>query len=183
MNFSLFSNNDDTFGQISGVKRAVVLKGKTTVSNWVSPNVFDVRDDIANALRADGFEVIAVKWTGDSWIGYEINLEIEVNVYTDYSAEQVRQRAIQVIESITRTFGTTIKLFWNTSLQVKDDALWRQGGNNNQQGNNNQLPNNIPPPKDDDSSDIWKKFFENAGLTTPVALVGGALLLILIMRR
>ena len=176
-------DSEQTLGQEQ--TRVVVLRGTTTVSQFFSPNFFDVRGDIVSWLSSAGFSVNAVRMSPANWIGYSNNLEIELNVYLRHSAEEVRQRAIQVIESITRNFGT-VKLFHNTTLSVASDNMPVV------RSSPRPVPAQNPPsqydqtnnlPVQDGSGNFLDNFALGLGVSTPVAVLGGGVLLLLLLKR
>lgn len=162
--------------------RRVMLRGTTTISQWFSPNFYDVFGWLRNALTSAGFDVIAVRTDGAAYIGYANNVEIELNVYCQYDAEQVRQSAIGVIESVqgraTAISTGLTKVFNNTTLAVSYDQ-----GCTNQPTQNAPAVNPSAYDQTNQSSAGWNNFWQGIGIATPptigtVALIAGAYLLL-----
>src|SRR5690606_8322328 len=118
MNFSVF-HDDGTLGAVNS--RIVVLRGSTTVSQLFSPNFLPIDNWLRQSLQGFGFSVVAVRSSTANWVGYALNIEIEVDVYNHHSAEEARVNAIQAIEAYTANYGLN-KVFSNTTLRVVYDA-------------------------------------------------------------
>lgn len=180
LNFSIFED-DQTIGSLAN-SRVVILRGTVKVSQLFSPNIFDIADWIKTALENNGFSVVAVRMSAAGWIGYSNNVEIELNVFNEFTAEQARVNAILAIEAYRANWGTT-KVFSNTTLRVGFDAYRPPG--------TQPLPSPSPPSDYDQSSaddkdkdsDFLKELGKSLGISAPIALIGGGLLLILILRR
>jgi hypothetical protein len=180
--FSIFSD-DDTLGLDNS--RVVVLRGTTTVSQLFSPNLFNIGDWIRTALENKGFSVVAVRTSAAAWIGYANNLEIELNVFNNFTSEQARVNAILAIEAYTANFGLN-KVFSNTTLAVAYDAYVPPASTSGTTRNPvSPVPSRTPSVFDQSipTSDSTLNFWSAAGLTTPVAVVGAGLLLLLLLRR
>lgn len=128
--------------------RVVVLRGTTTVSQLFSPNLFPINEWIKTGLENRGFSVNAVRTSAAGiFTGYQNNVEIELNVYNEYTAEQARQNAIAAIEDYRANYGLN-KVFSNTTLDVVSDAFVYQAGNLgtvNVYGGGNTRPASSPP--------------------------------------
>lgn len=101
--------------------RVVVLRGTTTVSQLFSPNFFDVAGWLRTGLENRGLDVINARISGAEWFGYESNIELELNVFNNFTSEEARQNAIAAIEDITVNYGLN-KVFSNTTLSIVSDA-------------------------------------------------------------
>jgi hypothetical protein len=151
-------------------------------------SAFPIDSYLRTALTNAGFDVVAARYSWNSWFNdNSINVELECNVYNEFTSEQARQNAIRAIEAYTANFGTT-KVFHNTTLSVTYDGFARSTNG----GPTVPLRTQISPPSSFDSSVALNStgqsmasdaFFTALGISTPVALVGGGLLLILLLRR
>jgi len=129
-------------GTIAGM-RSVVLRGTTTVSQLFSPNLFNVGEWIKTALRSSGFEVVNVRTTAANWFGYAMNVEIELNVFNEFTSDQARGNAIAAIEAYTANYGVN-KVFSNTTLSVAYDGYQAPSA-----GGTNPRPSQSPPSSHD----------------------------------
>ena len=183
MRFSVF-DGDEGLGLENA--RVVVLRGSTTVSQLFSPNLFDIRSWIKTALENAGFSVNAVRMSAAGWVGYSNNLEIEINVYLNFTAEQARQNAIQAIDSYTANFGMN-RVFLNTTLSVVSDSLpvvaLANVRNVRTASPISQYDYTGGQNVADDSGNFVRNFAAGLGLSTPVAVVGGGIFLLLLLRR
>ena len=179
MRFSIF-DDDSTLGATAGM-RPVVLRGTVTVSGMFSPNFFNIAEWIKTALRNNGFDVVNVRTTSAAWIGYTTNIEIELNVFNEFTGDEARRNAIAAIEDYTANFGLN-KVFHNTTLSVAYDGYQAPSGSN-------PKPSTNPPSSYDHQSgtDTGSGFVENfamgLGVSTPVAALIGIGALIVILRR
>ena len=180
--------------------RVVVLRGTTTSSQLFSPNFFDLADWIREWLTGRGFDVIAVRMSAAGWLGYSNNIEIELNVNNEYTSEEARVNAIREINSITANSGFNY-VFSNTTLNVVSDAYVPPGGGGlyqlppidggtvyaNPPSSYNQQPgvngNPPAPPASTGGSDFLASLGLGAGISTPIALIGGAVVLLLVLRK
>lgn len=183
LNFSIF-DDDGTLGGLEN-SRVVVLRGSTTPSQLFSPNFFPIDSYIRTALVNAGFDVIAVRSSSANFFGYALNIEIEINVFNNFTAEEARRNAVRAIEAYTANYGLN-RVFSNTTLSVVSDAYRPPGQAPRSRG---VIDN--PPSQYDQSGgkavtgDSQNPFnFGTAlGITTPIALVGGGLLLLLLLKR
>lgn len=178
------------FGAIANGRR-VILRGTTSLGwyygDWATDTDATVQRIVSNALRSAGFEVVAVRTQRVSFLSaapWPVNLEIELEVYCNYSGDEARNNAITVIEG-AQGFATSLstspsKIFQNTTLTVAND-----------QGCTNQPAQNTPalnPSAYDQSQAVnsnsgWDSFWRGIGISTvptigTVALVGVAYLVI-----
>lgn len=183
MNFSIFSD-DETMGLSNS--REVVLRGTTTVNRLFNSSAFNIDGWIKTALENAGFAVNAVRY---SWVSSILNnaanIEIEINLYNNHTSNEARANAVKAIESFTANYGMN-KAFSNTTLSVISDAYQAPGSN--PRPNTNQNPpssyDNTGGQSVGSSGGINPFNFGTAlGVTTPIALVGGGLLLLLILKR
>ena len=162
--------------------RSVVLRGTVTVSQLFSPNLFNIGDWIKSALQSNGFDVVNVRTSASGYIGYSNNVEIELNVFNEFTSEQARQNAIVAIEGYRANFGLN-KVFSNTTLSVAYDGYQQQSGTTNPK------PSSGPPstynqyPTGGGVSGFLDSFALGLGVSTPVAALIGAGILIVILRR
>ena len=181
MRFSIF-DNDSTLGATAGM-RPVVLRGTVTVSGMFSPNFFNIAEWIKTALRNNGFDVVNVRTTSAAWIGYTTNIEIELNVFNEFTGDEARRKAIAAIEDYTANFGLN-KVFHNTTLSVAYDGYQHQQG-----GGSVPKPSSGPPstydqyPSGGGVSGFLDNFALGLGVSTPVAALIGIGALIVILRR
>ena len=181
MRFSIF-DDDSTLGATAGM-RHVVLRGTVTVSQMFSPNLFNIADWIKDALRKNGFEVVNVRMSAAGWVGYANNVEIELNVFNEYTGDEARRNAIAAIEGYTANFGLN-KVFHNTTLSVAYDGYQHQ-----QSGGSVPKPSSGPPstydqyPSGGGVSGFLDNFALGLGVSTPVAALIGIGALIVILRR
>ena len=179
MRFSIF-DNDSTLGATAGM-RPVVLRGTVTVSQLFSPNLFNIADWIKAALRNNGFDVVNVRMSAAGWVGYANNVEIELNVFNEFTGDEARRNAIAAIEGYTANLGLN-KVFHNTTLSVAYDGYQAPSGSSTK-------PSTNPPSSYDYQSgtNTGSGFVENfamgLGVSTPVAALIGIGALIVILRR
>lgn len=193
MNFSVFDNDDETFGDLADA-RVVVLKGSTTVSQLFSPNFFPIDRWLRTALEIAGFSVNAVRSSAAAWIGYALNIEIEIEVYNRHTSEQARSNAIRAIEAYTANYGLN-KVFSNTTLSVTFDAFVPPSTGGSQPprtGGVKPSPSPSPPSSYDQTNTRGQQqggsaFLDNLGLglgvSTPVVIGTAALLVVLMLKR
>lgn len=192
MNFSIFED-DGTLGGTLPDSRVVVLKGSTTPSGLFSPNFFDLAGYIKTGLENRGFSVIAVRLAAANWTGYAQNLEIELNVFNRHTSEEARVNAITAIEAYRANYGAS-KVFNNTTLSVAFDGYQAAGTNaSNTKSPNTNNTNATNPPSAYDTKDrdrgsfLDSEFIKNMsfglGVSAPVVVAGGALLLLLYLKR
>lgn len=183
MNLSLF-DDDGTLGLDNA--RQVVLKGTVGVSNWFSPNFLDIAGWIRTALENKGFKVVNVRISVANWVGYVQNVEIELEVYNNFTSEQARVNAIAAIEAYTANFGL-MKPFYNTTLSVAYDAYVAPNS-----GSPKSTPKSTPYVSAYDKSasvgsnssgDFLGNFGKGLGLSSPYALLAGGVLLIILLKR
>lgn len=161
-----------TLGAVLPDSRVVVLRGTTTVSQLFSPNIFDINGWLKTGLENRGFSVINARVVPAGWFsGYSDNVEIELNVFNNFTAEDARQNAIAAIEDISANFGLN-RVFSNTTLSVVSDAYGQSGSNppstydlNNSNGEGN---------------DFWGGFLKGSGATV---IVGGVVLAIILLKK
>jgi hypothetical protein len=181
MRLSVF-DDDSTFGGTTGM-RPVVLRGTVTVSQLFSPNLFNIGDWIKAALRNNGFDVVNVRTSAAGWVGYSNNVEIELNVFNEHTADEARRNAITAIEGYTANFGLN-KVFHNTTLSVAYDGYQQQ-----QSGGSTPKPSSGPPSTYNQYSSggsvsgFLDNFALGLGVSTPMAALIGAGVLIVILRR
>ncbi len=192
MHFSLFES-DYGLGDLADT-RVVVLRGSTTPSQLFSPNFFDIGGYIETALEIAGFSVNAVRTSaGPQWFGYAQTVEIEINLYNRHTSEEARVNAIRAIEAYTANFGLN-KVFSNTTLSVTYDAYVPPSSGSSGTGSTpkSNTPKTGGPPSTYDTSQMPagpgnSQFLDNLGLglgvSTPVVIGAGALLLVLMLRR
>jgi len=149
--------------------RVVVLAGTVTVSQWFSPNLFDIRGWLETGLENRGFSVNAVRMSAAGWVGYTNNVEIELNVFNNFTAEEARQNAQQAIDDITANYGLA-DVFSNVTLHVQSDAYG--GSNYNPPSSYDQTNNN--------GDDFWGGFLKGSGAAF---LVGGVVLAIVLLKK
>lgn len=180
--------------------RIVVLRGTTTVSQLFSPNFFDVAGWIRDWLTERGFGVVAVRMSAAGWLGYSNNIEIELNVNNEYTSEEARLNAIREIDSITANSGFN-NVFSNTTLSVVSDAYvqaQQPGGGYyqlppidggtvyaNPPSSYNQQPgvNGNPPVPPAGSGDFLSSLGLGLGTSTPIVLLGAAILLVVVLKK
>ncbi len=177
--------------------RQVVLRGTVTVSQLFSPNLFDVAGWIKIALQNAGFSVINVRMSAAGWIGYTNNIEIELEVYNNFTSEQARVNAIAAIEAYTANFGLN-KPFYNTTLSVAYDAYVAPGGSSQsaspkpKSGNSNGVQpyrspydqtNQTSPNATGGVGDFFSNFGKGLGLASPSALLAGGVLLVILLKK
>jgi hypothetical protein len=196
MNFSAFED-DQTLGNTGG--RIVVLRGTTTVSQLFSPNLFPISQWIQTGLENRGFIVNAVRMSAAGWIGYANNIELELYVYNEHTAEQARVNAIRAIEDYRANFGFN-QVFSNTTLDVVSDAYVPPGdpGYIHNGGNvgtvtvsggwgNAQNPPSAYNQSNQQQGGGGSNFLDNLGLglgvSTPIVIGAGALLLLLVLKK
>ena len=172
MNLSIFED-DETLGRMAGT-RVVVLRGTVTVSQLFSPNLFNVDRWMKTGLENRGFSVNAVRMSPAGWIGYTNAVEIELNVFNEYSAEQARSNAINAITDTTANFGLN-SVFSNVTLSVVYDA-------NPSAGVVPSPPSeyNLPPVGD---GGFFSNLGKSLGVSAPIALVAGGLVVLVMLRR
>lgn len=181
MNFSIF-DNDGGFGNLEGA-RIVVLSGSTTAAGLFSPNFINHGKWIKTALENAGFSVLNVRASTPFTFGaYVLNLEIEIEVFNDFTAEQARRNAMRAIEAYTANYGLN-KVYSNTTLSVDFDALPASAPSGSPPSSYDMTkPENRP--KD---SEAWTEFWKAVGFTAvpsvaTVVLVGGVFMVVW-MRR
>lgn len=180
--------NDGTLGLLEN-SRIVVLRG-STYTQWFTGNVFPLADWIKTSLENRGFSVIAARVSRAGFIGDTYNVELELNVFNNYTAEEARVNAIRAIEDFRANFGTT-RVFSNTTLSVVSDAYVPPGSSTTRTTTRTPAPTPSRTPSVYDqsnsgtggSSGSGLDFWSAAGISTPIALVGGGLLLLLLLRR
>lgn len=173
--------------------RRITLIGTTRVSQWFSPNFYNFNTLIKQWLEANGFYVIAVRTSDPYWFNtdYDINVEIEVDVFCEFSAEEARRNAIAALENAMGTatiLGGQVRIFSNTTLRVQYDngCTAAQGQpqvavTNNPASTYDQTDRRNNSNKDGGGS--WDAFWAGLGVTTPptiatVAIIGLAYFLI-----
>ena len=193
MRLSIF-DPDDNFGEVSGGWRPVVLRGTVEVSQLFSPNLFNIGDWIKTALQNNGFSVVNVRTSAAGYVGYANNVEIELNVFNEFTSEQARVNAIAAIEAYRANFGFN-KVFYNTTLSVAFDGYKAPstGGGGSTSKPPVPNPSKSPPSNYDkssdksDGSDGISSFFDKLGLglgvSTPIAILIAAGVAIVILRK
>lgn len=172
MQFSIFEN-DGSLGALENA-RVVVLRGTTRVSQLFSPNLFPIDSYLQTALSNAGFAVLGVRSTAAGWVGYDINIEIEVEVYNNFSAEEVRRNASAAIQAYRANFGVN-QVFSNTALNVIADGRSPVGAG---------VPSayDLTNPANQKNGFIDNLAF-GLGLSAPVVVAGGVVLAILVLKR
>ena len=125
MRFSIFED-DNTLGLDNA--RVVVLRGSTTVNRLFNSSAFPIDSWIRTALVNANFDVVAVRYSWQSSLpfgGNGVNVEIECNVFNNFTAEQARVNAITAIEAYTANLGLN-KPFYNTTLVA---TIFDEAGN------------------------------------------------------
>lgn len=193
MNLSIY-DDDGTLGLDNA--RQVVLRGTVTVSQLFSPNFLDVAGWIKIALQNAGFYVVNVRMSAAGWIGYTNNIEIELEVYNNFTSDQARVNAIAAIEAYTANFGLN-KPFYNTTLSVAYDAYVAPGSSQSSttaspkpKGGNSNGVQPYQSPYDQTASnatnnvgDFFSNFGKGLGLSSPYALLAGGVLLLILLKK
>lgn len=181
MNFSIFENDDGLAG-LDGA-RIVVLSGSTTAGGLFSPNFINHSNWIRTALQNAGFSVLNVRASTPFTFGaYVLNVEIEIEVYNIFTAEQARRNATSAIEAYTANYGLN-KVYSNTTLSVTYDALPASP----QSGSPPSSYDMTKPENRPKDSEAWTEFWKAVGFTAvpsiaTVALVGGVFMVIWLRR-
>lgn len=191
MNLSVFDN--DTLGLVDG--RSVVLRGTTTVNRLFNSSVFPIESWLETALENAGFDVVNARYEWNSWFNdNSINVEIELNVYNWHTSDEARQNAIAAIEAYTANDGLN-KVFFNTTLTVSYDGYVAPGtsptGNTGGGGSRGGGPpsgfdssgNQRTDRNDDDDDDDGNSFLKGLGLSTPWAILGAAVIALVVLRK
>jgi hypothetical protein len=168
-------------GAVSGStrKRLVALSGTATFNQNFGNAETIVRDQIKQTLKADNFDVVNVRVKKESYISNDISIHIECNAYDIYSAEQVRQRAEQLLSQMTRYVGTSYLSYYtltNVSLKVVSDFQTTIAGGSADGNNNN---NNGSDPL----SDFLTTFAASLGVSTAVAGAGLLIFAAVVLKR
>ena len=182
MRFSIFED-DHTLGLDNA--RPVVLRGSSTLNRLFNSSIFPIESWITAALSNAGFDVVAVRY---SWVssvpfgGNAINMEIEINVYNEFTAEQARVNAIRAIEAYMANYGLN-KVFYNTTLSVASDSYVPPI----QQNRRTPTPSPSPPSSYDQTAIPGTGFFDSLGyglgLSTPLTILLAVGIGIVILRR
>lgn len=170
--------------------RIVLLRGSIVNSQFFSPNVISTDAWIKSALELAGFYVVGVRTQNAATFGYAQNIEIELRVLNQYTAEQARVNAITVLEAYMYAYK---KVFYNTTLSVVYDQNTASQTSGSQTGTPAARPgSNAAPPSGYDynnqtgsgiGSDVLNNFARGVGIGTPTLLLAGGLVAILLLKR
>lgn len=160
--------------KFSGGLRPVALTG-TAQLNILVGNVFNYEGTIKAALESAGWNISAVRITKQTLFTNQINITIEANVDSAYTAEQARQNATQLLSTIPGESYAYVgsSLLSNVSLQVLRDGT---PSNASQDATNNDAVSTILNAVGNTALNTVKD--STVGLTKnplfPVALIGFA---------
>jgi hypothetical protein len=109
------------FGELSGLsdgKRLVVLSGTAEFNQSVG-SIDAIRPDVEQALKLQGFDVAAVRITKSGLTRFStLNIQLELNVYNNYTAEEVRQSAINTLANAKRRWFGDFNYLTNVTMKV-----------------------------------------------------------------
>lgn len=160
-------------------KRIVVLTG-TVAMNLIIGNVYDYEQYIKDFFNARGWDVIAVRLIKDYYFSGVINISIELNLYDNFTAEQARAAAVGVLNSIPNPSWLPLGQFLlsNVKLQILSDA--KPLTTNKDETDVSNIGELL-----DFTGDLIKDTAKGAAENplTPIALVGGAIVIILLLKK
>lgn len=133
--------------------RKVLITGTMTANaSTLFSNITDYEPLVKQALLDNGWNIVSVKLVG-SWTSYVVQVAIEANVYENFSLDQVRQGAANVLSNIfyknSWVFDGSYPIFTNVYLnaseagQAQIDQVFNQNNSISDVANNagNQIAN------------------------------------------
>jgi hypothetical protein len=167
--------------QNSGQKRLVVLSGPA-IFNQNFGNAENADDDIRKSLEDNGFDVANVRVIKQSLIWNNVIIELELNVFDNITAEEVRQRAQQIISQMTTYLIVSFanyKVFQNVQLRIVSDFQTTITDNSTNGANNNGGNNNGKSALDD----FLQTLAGTLGISTAVAGAGLIVFAAIILKK
>lgn len=187
----IIRNANNTSGELgaNAQLRLVVLSG-TASFNQTFGDVSNLQPTIKTWLEDNGFSVAAVRTNKQALFGNTVNIELELNAYDNYTAEQVRQSAMNVLSSIQRFWITGYyNVLASVNLRVVQDYKTTTTAKQSsfpsptpaQSNSGNSSVGNLQNPFPDLSALNPMNLFGTAGLS--VGLVAAVLIGIIILKR
>jgi hypothetical protein len=106
-------------------KRAVVLTGSARWY-WLTVSTANLENYLRMAFQKAGWDVLSITAVSPTWLSQQVNLTFKFNVFEEFSAENVRQRATNLLNNFNENSisgnGITEQVFGNVSLRVTSDA-------------------------------------------------------------
>ncbi len=106
-------------------KRAVVLTGSARWY-WNTVSTSNLENYLTTAFRNAGYEVLDVQAESPTWLSQQVNLTLKFNVFYEFSGEQVKQGATNILKNFNENSiwgnGITEQVFANVLLKVASDA-------------------------------------------------------------
>lgn len=127
MNYRVYILEPKRNDQLGATLRLVVLSGTLSFSAWnyyLMNSFGDMRRNIQQTLEYNGFIVNAVNLTQGN--GYNVNIELQLSVYDNFSAEEARNNASRVLSQMRAAGGG----FDDVNLKVVSDYKTTTTANN-----------------------------------------------------
>lgn len=188
-------NIDGTLGDVTSGYHTVVLQGTGTVNSvtgtWTSS---DIRSGLTDWLQQNGFGVVSMSVVpNNGWnpLDNTFAIAIEVNALNENSAEWVRQNVEALCQQWSSWGSANI---YNLQLAVvSDSGITIDGGDlgtvtvNTNDGVTNagaaSQANALLHPPAGGSSAALNSFAQGLGVTAPVVLLAGGVLLVLMLKK
>lgn len=154
--------------------------------------------NLAPELRADftagGWNIVTLSVSKDANFSNAVTIDIQANVHNTNTAEEVRQSAARVLQNSQRWFVTTYNTLLNVDVKIVADYKTTTTVASNQNSSSNSsgflsgwglgtTSGNSNGSGDGIGTSIFSSFAGGAGASTPFALLGLLILIVLITRR
>lgn len=185
MNLSIF-DNDGTLGDASGFHDVHVrVNGSRPAGQWIFPNWNPLGLDIANQLANKLWAVLNVTSTGGTFDS-NYTFDIHVRVHDIYDDETVKSNMVRDLNPVFHVSGISIIASGPRGTSSSSSATSTGTNSGTSTSSTAGTPNaGLPAATNPGTSgtNLLGNFATGLGISTPVALLGGAVLLILIARK
>lgn len=173
--------------------RRITITGSAILKTWGDSNIDHYESTFKQKLAASGWRVVNLDFRATGWLtitGVNFAIYVEADVPDEYTNQQHQDHFAELLNNyelcLTYWGGNCGRVITDVNLMTtgadKPGATpirTQPGKKPNQTG---IIQTGLPPTPTIPNS-TFDAFASSLGLSTPVAIVGGAILLILILRR